>query len=240
MASPNFLAGTANVHSSSRLAGGQINGLFNLCCGCDYRLDLLGGFRYFQLNDGLGITENLAVLPNVPVLGGTTFAIADQFDTANRFYGGQAGLRGRVYWGRFFAVGTGAVALGAVDEIVDINGITTITPPHGTAVTSSGGLLALPTNMGRHEQTRFAVLPQAGLDLGYRVTNSIYLSVGYTFLYLSNVVRPGDQIDRVVNPTQLPSLGSTGGLVGPARPAFMFHETDFWVQGIQFGLQFRF
>jgi hypothetical protein len=44
VALPNAVAGTINVHANSRLAGGEINGVFNVCCGCDYRLDLLGGF----------------------------------------------------------------------------------------------------------------------------------------------------------------------------------------------------
>jgi Putative beta barrel porin-7 (BBP7) len=64
--------------------------------------------------------------------------------------------------------------------------------------------------------------------------------VGYDFLYLSNAVRPGDQIDRELNPTQIPVNGSTGGLVGAPRPTFNFHETDFWAQGIRFGVALRF
>jgi hypothetical protein len=240
VAAPNLLSGTANVHSDSWLAGGEFNGLLNLYCACAFRLDMLGGFRYFQLNDNLGINENLSVSPNVPIFGGSSYGIMDQFSTTNRFYGGQLGLRGRVDSGRFFAVFTGEVGLGAVNEVVAINGSTLITPAVGTPTTGNGGLLALPTNMGYHTQTRFAVMPEVGLDLGYRLTNSIYASVGYSFLYLSNAVRPGDQIDNVVNPTQLPSLGAAAHLIGPSRPGFAFHETDFWAQGLRFALDFRF
>ncbi len=237
VAAPGVLAGTVGVHSSSRLAGGDINGIFNLACACDNRLDVIGGFRYLQLNDGLGITEDLTAPPGP---GGTSFVIQDQFDTSDRFYGGQIGLRDEVRRGRFFADFTGQIAFGAVDEIVDIQGSTVITPPGGAAVVRSGGLLALPTNIGHYTQSRFAVLPEAGLDLGYQLTDHVRVSTGYNFLYLSNVVRPGDQIDRVLNPTQLPVLGGAGGLVGPPRPAFDFHETDYWAQGIQFGLEFRY
>ena len=53
-------------------------------------------------------------------------------------------------------------------------------------------------------------------------------------------MRPGDQIDPVINPTQLPTPAGPGTLVGPARPAFAFHETDLWVHGINFGGEFRF
>ncbi len=219
VASPNLLAGTVAVHSSSRLAGGDIDGIFNIDCCCCNRLDAICGFRYVQLNDGLGVGENLAIAPNVPGAGGTTFAIQDQFDTVNRFYGGQIGLRDEVRRGRFFVDVSGTVALGAVQEVVDVGGATVITPPGGAAVVRDGGLLALPTNIGRHTQSRFAVLPEVGLNVGYQLTDGIRVYTGYNFLYLSNVVRPGDQIDRVLNPTQVPVSGGTGALVGaPDRP----------------------
>src|SRR5436305_14217566 len=37
-----------------------------LCCGCDYRFDLLAGFRYLHLDEDLSITENIDVLTTVP------------------------------------------------------------------------------------------------------------------------------------------------------------------------------
>ncbi len=79
------------------------------------------------------------------------------------------------------------------------------------------------------------MVPEIGFNVGRQVTNNIRLYVGYTFLYWSSVVRPGDQIDFVVNPTQLPTSAGPGMLVGPARPAPLFRESDFWAQGINFG-----
>jgi hypothetical protein len=52
-------------------------------------------------------------------------------------------------------------------------------------------------------------------------------------LYLDDVVRPGTQIDRVVNATQI----GGGALVGPARPAFGFNSTDVWLYGANFGIE---
>jgi hypothetical protein len=54
--------------------------------------------------------------------------------------------------------------------------------------------------------------------------------------YVSNVIRPANQIDPTANTTQL--LG-TPPLFGPARPMPLFNQTDFWAQGITFGLEFR-
>jgi hypothetical protein len=53
------------------------------------------------------------------------------------------------------------------------------------------------------------------------------------------VVRPGDQIDRAVDVTQIPNF--SGGAVTPtgvARPGVPFKQTDFWAQGLTAGLQF--
>ena len=66
------------------------------------------------------------------------------------------------------------------------------------------------------------------------MTNFLRLNVGYTFLAWSNVVRPGDQIDRVANISQIPPPVGPGTLMGPANPAFNFKDSFFWAQGINF------
>ncbi len=62
--------------------------------------------------------------------------------------------------------------------------------------------------------------------------------MGYDFLYWSSVARPGDQIDRTVNSTQI--APRTGPFTGPARPAFEFKNTDYWAHGVNFGVEFRY
>jgi hypothetical protein len=59
-------------------------------------------------------------------------------------------------------------------------------------------------------------------------------------MYWSSVVRPGDQIDTTINRTQLPSVFAPGMLVGAPRPGFQFHPTDFWAQGVSFGLELQY
>ncbi|TVP98665.1 MAG: hypothetical protein EA381_11795 [Planctomycetaceae bacterium] len=54
-------------------------------------------------------------------------------------------------------------------------------------------------------------------------------------MYWSNVVRPGNQFDLVVDETQLPVAGGGGS---PASEPFAFRSTDFWAQGISFGLEY--
>jgi hypothetical protein len=51
------------------------------------------------------------------------------------------------------------------------------------------------------------------------------------------VVRPGDQIDLDINENLLPP--QMPPITGPQRPAFSFVETDYWAQGLRFGLDCR-
>ena len=131
---------------------------------------------------------------------------------------------------------TGGVAMGSTHQEVSINGSTTIAP----AAPVRGGLLALPSNIGNYSRDKFTVVPQIGLNVGRQLNNNLRAYVGYNFIYWSSVVRPGDQIDPVINTTQLPDKNGPNPLVGPARPAFTFHDTSFWAQGISFGLAYSF
>ncbi len=238
---PGLLTGTVGVNLSSRLQGAELNGVYNLCCGCTGRVDLLAGFRYLELNEGLQIAEDLNVNTGVPLLGGTSFRLNDQFNTRNRFYGGQVGARAELWWGGLFVNLRGQVALGTTDQVINVSGSTVIAPPGQVPTVGNGGFLALPTNSGHFTRDRFAVVPEVGINVGYQVTQYLRAFVGYSFLYWSNVVRPGDQIDRTVNPTQLPlTVITPPHLIGPARPAPVLRDTDFWAQGINFGVAFQY
>jgi hypothetical protein len=238
VAFPGALAGAVNVHQTSRLWGYEANlrsNLDNGCCwGCNYTLDGYAGFRSIGLDDNLQITESLnSLIATAP----GTIMVQDRFATRNRFYGGQVGLDGEFRWCRWFLDLNGRVALGGVNQVVDIQGATRVSDPTGVTV-SQGGLLTQRSNIGTYSRDRFAVAPEMTLNFGYQVTDCLRLFVGYNFLYVSSVVRPGEQIDRAVNPTQIPRLGGTG-LMGPANPAFSFRGNDFYAHGVNFGLEFR-
>jgi hypothetical protein len=236
-----LVVGSVAARLSSRLQGAELNGVHGFCCcdGCG-RMEFLAGFRYLELQEGLGIGEIFQVPPTVGTIGGTTLVLNDQFDAANHFYGGQVGARGCYRMGKLDVDASVKVALGENQERVDIGGSTGIVPPGGTPTVLRGGLLALSSNIGRYNHDSFAVLPEVGVNVGYQVTCSLRVYAGYTFLYLSDAVRPGDQVDRVINPTLLPTNPPTGGLIGPARPSFTFKETDFWAQGVHVGVEFQF
>ena len=128
---------SGNIHASwsSRLQGAEMNAFCCLCSDCNYWVQMLGGVRYLQLNEGVAITEttqvNSAAPLGSPFFGGSTISIADRVDTRISFYGGQVGLRGEVRSGRVFVEARGTVALGGTREVVNIHGTTAITPPSG-------------------------------------------------------------------------------------------------------------
>ena len=99
----------------------------------------------------------------------------------------------------------------------------------------AGGLLALPSNIGSYSQNEFAVVPELDLKIGYQMTKQCKLTLGYTAIYWSNVVRPGDQIDLNVHPGQIPPAAA----LNLGRPTFAFDTTDYWVQGLSFGGEYR-
>ncbi|MCS7015190.1 MAG: BBP7 family outer membrane beta-barrel protein [Gemmatales bacterium] len=238
------LAGQAEVTLESRLIGFELNLVRSWLYGANpawhkqYNLDFVFGYRYMQLRETLTIREDLLVPEDSgDIPAGTRFLIEDAFATRNSFNGGQIGLRGELRWGSWFLDGRAKVAFGNTSQTVTINGSTVIVTPGTGTISGPGGLLALPTNMGRFQRDTFSVVPEFGVNVGYYITPYIKVYVGYTFLGWTNVVRPGNVIDRQVNPSQLPPGGI---LVGPARPAFRFRDGDFWVQGVNVGVEMRY
>ncbi len=237
VAFPGVLAGSVRASSNSDVWGGDFNGRYNLCCGCAYRLDALAGFRYFRLADTVGINEDLtATNPVGAVAPGTRIQVADRFRTVNNFYGGQIGVAGEYRFGRVYVDASAKIAFGDVNQRITINGATAVTPPGGATVVRPGGLLAQATNSGNFHRDDFAVLPEFGFHIGYQLTDHLRTFVGYNFLELSQVTRPGNVIDLTVNTTQLPP----GTLVGPARPTVLGSTSDYWLQGISAGVEVRF
>ncbi|MCS6851393.1 MAG: BBP7 family outer membrane beta-barrel protein [Gemmataceae bacterium] len=237
VAYPDVLAGATNVRASNSFWGAGVLGIGNICCDCNYRLDLLLGYRFLKLDEDLNIDESLNTLGEQEIVPqGTLIFVNDNFNTNNQFHGGQIGLGGEYRAGRWFVGFRGSCAFGATYSVVEIAGSTTVRVPGQPVSVRRGGLLAQGTNIGRYSTSTFAVVPEIGLNLGFEVFPGLRLFSGYTLIYWSSVARPGDQIDWAVNPTQIPP----GTLVGPARPAFQLDRSDFWAQGINFGVELRY
>jgi hypothetical protein len=237
---PGISTGSVTIAGSSSLWGAEIDLRCNLCCDCFSRLDFLVGPRYLQLDERLNIHESLLGLAGAGQFAGSHIDVNDRFETRNMFFGGQAGLNYRLTNGPWSLDLMGKVALGDTEQVVNIHGSQRIVSPSGAVSTFNGGLLALPSNSGQFTRNRFAVVPEVGANLGWQATDWCRLVVGYNFLYWSSVARPGDQIDRVLNEGQIPNAPPPDHPSSLARPAAVVRGTDFWAQGVSFGVEFRY
>ena len=136
------------------------------------------------------------------------------------------------------------VALGTMQQRVSVNGYleTNDYTNYGPTQIYPGGYFALPTNIGDHSRNAFAVVPEIAFNLGYRLTPQTTVHLGYSLLYASGVARPGDQMNRNINPTMTVSWGNDPPVkpVGPAQPTFAVNTSDLWAQSLSIGVAYRF
>lgn len=223
----------SNVQSAGALArqlwkcGGHWNGQLN------HRVYLLGGYRFFRLAENLQIQHTIEPVGDV-FPAGTLFSSYDEFGTRNLFHGVDFGMINEFRWWRLNIETVLKAALGNMHQELDIYGWSSTFD--GTSTTTrAGGLLALPTNMGHFNRDRLTVIPEVEVKIGLQVTPAIRATIGYDFTYVSRVMRPGHQLDLVINTTQ-----RSGPLEGPARPLPVLQSTDVFIQGITAGLEFRY
>jgi hypothetical protein len=244
--SPGAFAGGIIVANTSALFSWDINGAINFVQTDQFRLDGLLGFRYLNLSESLRIEDQLSPLVDneltflgQPIDASSSLRDIDRFRTTNNFYGGQLGTRMTWMFDRWVISATGKVALGSSQEKAIIRGATALSSSDGSVTYIPGGLLATSANIGDYERNAFAVVPEVGLNFGFHITPRLMARVGYSFIYWSNVVRPGNQVSRVVSPNLVPTDPSYG-TAGPNAPAFQFQTSSYWAQGINFGFEFGF
>ena len=195
-----------------------------------FRLDVIGGYRYYELSDSLSIQEQLVVLNAPPTATGTQINVTNNFRTRNCFNGTEIGLIADYYYCRWSLEFSAKMSMGWNHEVAFINGSTVVTTPDGSMTGNEGGLLALDTNIGSYSRDAFVVIPEFGVQLGYQFTERLRGFVGYDFLYWAQVARAGDQVNLNVNDQNLPPP-----LPHPANndPTFSFNSTAFSAQGIR-------
>jgi hypothetical protein len=247
IAFPGARAGQIGIDARTQLWGAETNVVRKLMAGGWGGIDLIGGVRFAELEEALLINDATLLLPlgSGSFLGefvgpDSTLARSDAFETRNQFIGGQVGLKAEIRRGNWFVDGKTKLAMGNTHQVLNINGSSTLIPPGGGAVTVPGGLLALSSNSGRQVNNDFGVIPEVSVNVGYQLSEGIRVFVGYDLMYWSNVVRPGDSIDRSINRSLVPTSEFFGGQPLPQEPVILFRSTDFWMQGVNFGIAVRF
>jgi hypothetical protein len=247
---PGFYSGSSKALVKTQFWGGEVNFGYRPCKNTTWG-DLSLGFRYLHLREKLrirdemdpfttpsGLSFNGAASPHL-VNPPDTLKDEDEFRTTNNFYGGQVGIRAEFAncWASFDIYGK--VAFGATEEKYKTDGETTWNSSVFGPQYASGGVLVQPNNMVHHKRWKFAYVPEVGVDFGLQPCDHIRVLVGYSFLWWSKVIRPGDQIDRDVNSGQIPS-SSTYYTPAAQLPSEHLHDKSFWMQTINFGIMFDF
>jgi hypothetical protein len=240
VALPDLSRGSLTVNTDTFLWGADANYRCATCRTCDRTTAWFAGYRHLNLAESLVMTEFITAtgpLANDPL--GTRVEVQDAFRTYNRFHGGQVGWLAERRAGAWEVSLRMSVALGVNVQTLEIDGFQRRTRPGQPTESFRGGLLAAGPNLGSFTSTRFSVIPEATASLGYSVTPNLQLTVGYNFLYWNNVIRPGDQIDPVVDVTFVPNPPAGVRPSGQNRPQPPFRQSDFWVQGITLGARLR-
>ncbi|WDQ18025.1 BBP7 family outer membrane beta-barrel protein [Rhodopirellula sp. P2] len=239
---PGVVDGSLSIGASSKLNSYLVNGRIALCptCGGNCvtcrntdRVDWLIGYRHIELDESLTFSESLeSQLTAAP----GTINLNEAFRTSNEFDGLQLGVVYQANLERIWLESLLRVAVGTTSQTVSINGNTTITES-GVTDDYTGGLYAQRDNSGTFSRDEFTMVPEVGFTLGVHLTSCLDATVGYTLLYMPNVARPGDQIDRDVDPDL---LAPPGVVTSPSRPEFRFIQNDYVAHGLSIGGQLRF
>jgi hypothetical protein len=258
---PGVMSGGITVETTNQTWGGEGNFVLNLYRGCpgdswNVSVNGIAGFRYVELEETLTISSSTNLLPGAtfpaafgvfpgilgPLGNQANLNITDNFRTLNQFYGGQLGLVSEIRTGKWSLLGTYKVAVGDVHTRVDVEGTTALGRGQNNLVVGGvrGGLLANAQNVGRDLNDRFGVIPELNMALGYHITPCLTFTVGYNFLYMTNVVRPGEILEPRTQPGLIPASGNFGTVLGVLPRFDNFRESDYFLQGVSFGLSYRY
>lgn len=253
VAQQGLASGSVLVSSSNEMYGAEANILANLyrSCpedACKWTIDGLLGFRFFELHEDLQISSRSTILGSgAPRFNGASIfnpaivTVNDTFDAYNRFYGGQVGTRANVDCGNWSFGFNSKIAFGLMNQVVDVNGRSDLLDlSRGLSASSQGGLFANALNIGRYRNDEFAIIPEIGVSIGRNWSSWLTTAIGYNYMYINRVARPGNAVSNVVNPAIIPTSQTFGsGAVVPV-PNTMLSQDEYWAQGVTFHLIVRY
>ena len=243
---PGQVSGSVSTEVKSLLVGADVGPVIRVIETDMITLDQLLYFRYLRLEESQNVTDIVSPVGGAITFRGQSFrnasatvSVRDSALAINNFYGGGAGLRLGINPGRFSATLSGKIAVGGTSQSLRLDGSTSLTGT-GNDQTAAGGLLVPGSSNGRYNQTRLTYIPEFGAKVGFQITQSLGVYVGYNFLYMNDIGRPGNNFTNNVNPTQLPSSQNFGVPFGPAAGAVQLLNSDFWMHTVGVGMNLKF
>ncbi|MBS0652442.1 MAG: BBP7 family outer membrane beta-barrel protein [Verrucomicrobia bacterium] len=262
---PGFL-GKFRLQLKSRLQGAELNAIYRMVDNKSFQLKWLGGFCWVQLHEKLNFKGKTHAAAHSS-FGNAFYNIADRFETANDFLAGQLKIDACYQTKRWYLEANLKGALGAVLQKVNVEGSSKSSGGNVFFLTKGtenktlhGGIFAEPGNRGSHHKNPMAWGFESKVQTGFDLTKHVEVHVGYTFLWISKMLRPGKQIDRKINSTRTALADASRATVGigpgpvpfggqsepapvpqgPHRPKVPFKSSTFWAQGLNAGIEFRF
>jgi Putative beta barrel porin-7 (BBP7) len=251
VASPGVATGSISGHAQLGIWGAEANVWKNVYCetpGTICIVDLMAGLRYLNANSEVEINStsefnnNIAAGSPFASFAGNRLQVNDSFSVHNNFVGGQVGISVKSWLEEFATVeGSFRLAVGTTRQDLTINGSQVRTFANGTTANYEGGLLALPSNIGTRHNYVFSQIPEGNLKFLVPMGKQITLSAGFTAMYWNHVARAVNQIDRGLDITQIPNFpgSAAASSSGLGRPAALFQQSDLWLLGISFGIEYH-
>ncbi len=230
---PNDLLTSATASTSYfRLWGAEANFRRTVWWIGGFSCDVLAGFRNLNLDETLNLTgdftfQDFNAGETTPFATDPRTMHMSTLDTAqshDQFYGAQVGASFSWHCYRVTVDGLAKFAVGGTAEQVTLGGVTNLdagfVESTGTAgfvprpaTTLPGGLLSANAITTR-DRTKISVLPELKASLGYQITPNFRAFIAWDFLWWTNVAVISNQTAADIK--------------------------DFWVQGLDFGVQLRF
>jgi hypothetical protein len=252
VANPGSSDGSILSRTTINFWGLEANGVFNYyrsfpgdIWGMD--LNALVGFRFLDFTETMNITSvsnatnqggNVNLSNNQTFVGNFTTTIVDQWRTISQFYGANLGLTGNFRYDRWTVNTSFKLGLGDMHEIFEVTGNTIQSTAVGNLI-NTGGILTNANNIGKYSHDSFAAVPEFTLKIGYRVTRYMTASIGYDLLYISQVARPGNMVNGQADPRLIPAAPQYGFATN-SGPQYLQPQTDFWLMGLTFSMNFTF
>lgn len=233
---PGLNIAEATLKTSNKMQGAEINILKSLS---EKSFNCFTGFRYFQFDDSLTFSTSSPLIGTPSI-----YRNQDLFRTHNYFFGAQIGAFWQKCFSSFFIKIKGQLALGGMYQKLSIDGKFQtdefLGPP--SLLTFPGGYFAEPTNIGTYQKTKFSIIPELNIDLGYQITEHLSFHIGYTVLYVTQVLRASKQMSEKINPSQSANIPFTPTpfLVGKAAPKAKLKSSNLWTQGLNLGIDAEF
>jgi hypothetical protein len=130
------------------------------------------------------------------------------------------------------------VATGGIFRNVRIRGNTRTTVPGAPPANAEGGIFALSSNIGNHRNEDWTIFPEFGVNLAWQINSRLAMRIGYSFLFMNDIVRAHDQLNFTINPGLFPPPTAAAG--SPNQPSFSIQIGDAWIQAINLGLEYTF